>query len=316
VEGADARFVLATAAPSPDAPLIWSIADPFVSSSDFIINVPSGETLILSNPVDVAGAIVKQGGGTLVLDVANTHTGGLIVESGTVIIRHSQAINGGPLVIWDDAVVIFDSDAPGMTEPSIVVAALEIAERGKLDIGLTALEVTEGGASLRQNVQPGGGGPYGIISSPAKNSGGTRTLGYLVNETGSAKVTFAAPGDADLNGKVDVFDLVAINTSSRFGRGTLATWGQGDFDYDGVANVFDLVKVNAGGAYGIGDYWPNRLAQPAANSTASLAADAEPSGVNADNALAMAFAWLAEEERRAVSPKPLKPVTPPPAEVR
>jgi autotransporter-associated beta strand protein len=316
VEGANARFVLATAAPTPDAPLIWSIADPFVSSQDVIIDVPSGETLILSNPVDVAGAIVKRGGGTLVLDVANTHSGGLIVESGIVIIRHSQAINGGPLVIWDEAVVIFDSDAPGMTEPSIVVASLEIAERGELDIELTALEVAEGAASLRQNVQPAGGGPYGIISSPATDSGGTRTLVYLVNENGSAKVTFAAPGDADLNGKVDVFDLVAINTSSRFGRGTQATWNQGDFNYDGVANVFDLVKVNAGGAYGIGDYRPTRLAQPAASSAPSLTADAEPSGANADNALAMAFAWLAEEERRAVAPKPLKPVTPLPAEIR
>ena len=60
----------------------------------------------------------------------------------------------------------------------------------------------------------------------------------------------------DLSGQVNVFDLVGINSSGRYGTGAGSEWSQGDFNYDGVTNVFDLVGVNTAGAYGRGDYFP------------------------------------------------------------
>jgi endonuclease/exonuclease/phosphatase family metal-dependent hydrolase len=60
------------------------------------------------------------------------------------------------------------------------------------------------------------------------------------------------PGDANLDGKVDVFDLVQVNTAGKYGTGAAATWAEGDFNGDGVTSVFDLVAVNVGGAYGQG----------------------------------------------------------------
>lgn len=79
-------------------------------------------------------------------------------------------------------------------------------------------------------------------------------VGYNVHEDGSVRVAFAAPGDVGLDGKVDVFDLLAISSGGQFGTGLPAAWDEGDFNYDGVANVFDLVGVGAAGAYGRGDY--------------------------------------------------------------
>ena len=99
-------------------------------------------------------------------------------------------------------------------------------------------------------------GTAGITSSAAAASGGTRAVGYVVAGDGFATVSFAAPGDSNLNGQVDVFDLVAINSTGKYGTGTASVWSQGDFNYDGVTNVFDLVSVNSAGAYGQGNYFP------------------------------------------------------------
>ena len=50
-------------------------------------------------------------------------------------------------------------------------------------------------------------------------------MGYVVAGDSSAKVSFAAPGDTDLNGSVDVFDLVSVNSSGKYGTGAAAVWG-------------------------------------------------------------------------------------------
>ena len=58
---------------------------------------------------------------------------------------------------------------------------------------------------------------------------------------------YAAPGDTDLNGVADVFDLVGVNGSGTYGSGLAADWSQGDFNYDGTTSVFDLVAVTGAG---------------------------------------------------------------------
>jgi hypothetical protein len=69
-------------------------------------------------------------------------------------------------------------------------------------------------------------------------------------------VAFAAPGDGDLSGQVNVFDLLEIDSAGKFGNGTPSDWSQGDFNYDGVTNVFDLLAIDTAGAYGQGSYLP------------------------------------------------------------
>jgi len=96
-------------------------------------------------------------------------------------------------------------------------------------------------------------------------------------------LAFAAAGDVDLNGRVDVFDLVSINTAGRFGTGLPAAWSDGDVNYDGVTSVFDLVAVNGGGAYNAGGYLP-----PAVSGSGHRAsAVPEPRGIG------LVAAWLA-----------------------
>jgi len=101
-------------------------------------------------------------------------------------------------------------------------------------------------------------GDSGIISSAASAAAaGTRAVGYIVNPDGSGTVSFAAPGDTDLNGQVNVFDLVTIDASGTYGSGGASVWNDGDFNYDGVTNVFDLIGIDGAGVYGAGDYFPS-----------------------------------------------------------
>jgi hypothetical protein len=173
---------------------------------------------------------------------------------------------------------------------------------GRVDLGAGEIAIAAGGitaADLRADIiagRNGGGwnGTAGITSSAAAAAGGTRAVGYVVAGDGSAKVSFSASGDVNLNGQVDVFDLVSVNSAGKYGSGSAAVWGQGDFNYDGVTNVFDLVSINTAGAYGRGNYFP---AAPSAGSLGSPAAVPEP-GLKGLVALAGAVAALAARRRR------------------
>ena len=94
----------------------------------------------------------------------------------------------------------------------------------------------------------------GIISTAAAASSGTRTVGYLLGADEVATVSFAAAGDTNLDGQVNVFDLVGIMGAARYGTGSAAIWSQGDFNYDGLTDVFDLVGIATSGTYGNGSY--------------------------------------------------------------
>jgi len=165
---------------------------------------------------------------------------------------------------------------------------------GLIDLGSGQLTIAPGGisaADLRTDIaagRNGGGwdGSGGITSAAAAASGGSRGVGYATAGDGSLLVSFAAFGDTDLNGQVNVFDLLGIDSAGAFGTGQASDWSQGDFNYDGVANVFDLLAIDTGGAYGQGSYFPTAT-------SAIVAPVPEPAGLAvAGGAIAAAaFCW-------------------------
>ena len=167
---------------------------------------------------------------------------------------------------------------------TVALGALAVTEApggGRVDLGAGEVEVAAGGISavdLRAEIIAGrnGGawnGTTGITSSTAVESGGVRSVGYVINTDGSARVSFAAAGDVDLSGTVNVFDLVSINSSGKYGTGATSVWSQGDFNYDGVTNVFDIVAINTAATYGQGSYFP---AVPSSTPLSGTAAVPEP----------------------------------------
>lgn len=59
-------------------------------------------------------------------------------------------------------------------------------------------------------------------------------------------ITRVATGDANLDGRVDSSDLIAIQQAGTYETGQPATWGTGDFTCDGLAGTSDLVEMAQG----------------------------------------------------------------------
>jgi autotransporter-associated beta strand protein len=265
--------------------------------NETIVDVGSGQTVTDTTVHAGDAVIVKTGEGTLILDLANSHSGGLRVDAGEVVIRNAAAVNGGPLTVAAGAKLTLDT---GVSR--IDVSALAVDPAGQIDLGRAGLVIAAGGidpAELRAAIVAGrnGGtwdGSGGISSTTAAATPG-RAVGYAPGGNGTTVVAFAALGDADLNGQVNVLDLVAMDSSGSFNSGGPAEWYQGDFDYSGGTNAFDLIALDSGGAFGAGDY---NQAPASALTAAADTGDEQPGPLVPGSKLSvsqMAFASLADE---------------------
>jgi YVTN family beta-propeller protein/autotransporter-associated beta strand protein len=223
------------------------------------INVPPGAIATDGTQRTGDEQVIKRGGGTLVLDLANTHSGGTLVEEGTVIVRNATALGTGTLEVQPGATVKLE-----VGFGTVALPQLDLAAGAVLDLGEAQLTIGPGGAdeaTIRQWIIAGRGdgafnGTSGLRSSAAATAAGSRTIGYTVGADGSATVMFTAIGDLNLDRKVDVFDLLAMDAGGRFGSTLPAGWSQGDLDYDGRTNIFDLLGIDTAGSFNAGSIVP------------------------------------------------------------
>jgi autotransporter-associated beta strand protein len=220
------------------------------------VRADRGSTLAL--PPAFVSPAVTLAGGVLAADeltIAGDRIARVSVEDGAFDTAPRVTVGAGGVL-----------SLAGTSRVSLGVASLEVAEGwggGLVDLGAGGIRIAAGGitaAELRDDLhagRAGGGwnGTSGITSSTARAAaGGSRTVGYVLAADGGVEVSFAAPGDTNLDGSVDVFDLVGINGSGTYGTGRPAVWQQGDFSYDGVTDIFDLVAVGGADVYGRGGY--------------------------------------------------------------
>lgn len=254
-----------------------------------VVSVPLGQRVTEATTWTGAIPLVKRGSGTLVLDRANTHTGGVVVEAGTLVVADPAALGAGPVVVKAGATVVVDPGCPNLTAASLLIEA-----GGLLELGRGPLTVTSGltQAALVAAIVAGRGdgswnGGQGITSMLAAGSDGTRAIGWLDNGDGSFTIGYTAPGDTDLSGFVDIIDLSNIIASGSYNAGRGQTWSGGDFNYDGVVDILDISDLLTIGAYNTGPI--TQAFAPHATATLS--------------ATDLAFAVLAQEPRGRTSPR-------------
>jgi hypothetical protein len=85
-------------------------------------------------------------------------------------------------------------------------------------------------------------------------------IGYNILPSGAAIVAWSAFGDVNLDGRVDLDDVIEIATAGRYDTSLPASWAQGDFDYNGVVDLDDVIAFVSGGLYDKGSYLPAPLA--------------------------------------------------------
>jgi len=266
-----------------------------VNEPAVFIDVATGETRTDATSRSGTEQLVKRGGGVLVLSGASTHTGGTVVEAGEVIVRNPLALGSGSLIVQAGAKVTLDVPATSDPIASVPVNGLILATGGLVDVGYGSMTLRSGSYSLPTvlSLLQGGyaanwSGASGIISRAAgKMAGGG--VGYVINDDGSLTFGFAASGDTNLDGTVDILDASAMLVSSKFNTGAAASWSEGDSNYDGVIDVLDISDLLGAALFNVGTYIPAQSSQTQPQSTSgslsaldaaflALAADTSSSG--------------------------------------
>ncbi len=237
--------------------------------------VQAGATLDVASGVTMRSPKVTVDGGTL-------RAGALAVDSASGVtrieLRGAGAIAGAPAVtVGAGGALVLSSSAAQTAQ----LTSLSVAETaGLVDLGAGGFVIAAGGitsADLLADLAAGRGdgswnGTAGITSSLAAASGGSRTIGWLLDgNDGSIRVGFAAAGDTNLDGLIDIGDVANFLGAGLLDTGSPASWDTGDFNLDGFVDQLDLADFLGVGLYDAGSYLP------ASSSAAPLAAVPEPS---------------------------------------
>lgn len=233
------------------------------------VNVISGQKVVVSVESS-SDRVVKKGLGTAVLAVPSNRTGGTVVEEGELVVRHKASLGAGLLEVQAGAKATLQTGYD-----TVSVTSLDLADTARLELGTGRLVISAGGfteSDIRAKLVAGrGGGTWsgasGITSSFA---GGDRAIGYRV-VNGSLQVAYAAPGDSNLDGVVDILDIADILSARKFNTGAAANWQQGDVNYDNVFDIVDLADILGTGLFNEGTYLTLGSTRSAAVETGGVA---------------------------------------------
>ncbi len=166
--------------------------------------VDAGRTLTVSVPVaNGAGAVAKDGAGILVLNAANTFSGTLSINEGTVRYGAGGAgdLNGCPVNIWNNGVLDFAGDVDTLGTATIYSGGItNSASYGALTFGALTMGGGPAGSSAYVTSGTGTNKLSGTVTFNAANDPNTATIGGLLDLNGGTR-TFnvnnsVAPGAA------------------------------------------------------------------------------------------------------------------------
>jgi autotransporter-associated beta strand protein len=255
------------------------------SDATFSVTNTAGGTaeVILAGPLADGGGgfiLTKTGDETLALAGSGTaFTGPVIVAAGTLRLAAADALPGSVVVVEAGGTLAVSAALP------TAIGGLDLSGNGLVDLTTGFLTVAGGlsATELVTEILAGRGdgswtGTSGITSSTAAAEvalGMSRGVGWLDFGDGSLGISYAAPGDTNLDWQVDVLDAANVLTAGAFNSGDPATWSQGDFNYDGVVDVLDAADFITTGLYNVGVY------NPPAGVAGSVAAVPEPARLSA-----------------------------------
>jgi autotransporter-associated beta strand protein len=266
-------------------------------------------TLRIATGRALAASPTVVAGGTLAIDIgviARTPSlrlaGGAVQASsllvnGTTGVARLEVQSGGfsnqPMLSVSGSGVV-KLPASATVDAHVGGLLIDQATGGWVDLGGSRMTVAAGGisqAALVADLLSGFGtgawdGTTGIASSAAAAaiaSGTPRTVGWLDSGGGSFSISFAAAGDTNLDGVLDILDAANVLAGSLYDTAAAASWNQGDFNYDGILDILDVADFTGTALFDDGGYLP-------AGAAAGIASVPEPAGL-VIVAAGMAAAW-------------------------
>jgi len=216
--------------------------------------------LLVDTGITMKAPQVTLAGGTLAaaaISVNGTSGIGLLtISSGVVAGAPALSIAGGGRVVMS-----------ATSAESLNVSALTIDQTagGRLDLGKGSITIAPGGitsAALRADLAAGfadgaWSGTSGIVSTAvatAQAAGLLRTIGWTDAGDGTLRAAFAAPGDSNLDGLIDLLDAANFLTGGLYDANLPGTWADGDFTYDGLVDILDAADFIGTGLFDTGFY--------------------------------------------------------------
>ena len=159
---------------------------------------------VLSNATDATASLTKIGLGTLILSGANTFSGGVDINAGTLVAKNATALGTGTATVADGAMLELGDGAGTLANAMIFAnnATLSLAADATLSSALTlngALNVASDSAkTVTLSGAIGGNGGFNIGNLATVKLTGTTTISG--NVTGTGKLQLASGTTTTFNG--------------------------------------------------------------------------------------------------------------------
>ena len=227
---------------------------------DVVISVATGDTVIDSEARSGNVRLVKRGSGRLVIERANTFTGGTLIEGGEIVLRHPTGLGPGGITLRGQGRLSLDIGVERLQLP-----LLDMATTARIDVGLGGLQIASGGVAEEHVVAlltaGRGDGDWAAssagIGSAFAGAGSGRGVGFVRDEADATSIAFAAAGDVNLDSVVDILDVSALLAGGSYDAAATGRWAAGDFTYDGLVDILDIAELFAAVVFDAGSYVPS-----------------------------------------------------------
>ncbi len=217
---------------------------PVTTAADTQLVFDTNGTEVMSNPISGQGALTKEGTGSLIIQNANTYSGGTVINAGRIGLNNGQGLGTGDVIVMQNAVLNLGN----------VVVANNISGSGivrKTASGtgsLTGTNTYSGGTEIQQGTlevnSPAALGTGGVIIS----SGAVLNVNY--NGATNVALNNVLSGDGTL--VKDGNGTVVINTSGNsYTGGTTINAGRLGLNFSDGLGTGNVV-IAAGAELGIG----------------------------------------------------------------
>lgn len=228
----------------------------FNSITNLGLGAAVGAASTLSGAITGNSDLNYVGPGTLNLTGNNSYTGATNVSAGALLIGAAGALPKGTALTvggtYTAAALVLAGGTGAQT-----VSSLSITSGSTLDITNNSLAINYGSgnpsplssieAQIASGYDDGAWDGTGIVSSLAAINT-AYAIGYADGSTdsgtsvpaGEVLIKYTLIGDANLDGTVNLTDLLALLNS--YGQSN-RDWSQGDFNYDGTVNLTDLLGL-------------------------------------------------------------------------